>query len=221
MLKSSPQAGSRPTEHHTGHLGVANGFSLSSATLGRPAAPSAGSRGRSWFHTPTRLIQTTGSQELASGNSPAARRLWRWQTSRGGRTAPLLRRSSGAVRLFLRQTNLGLYGAAHGIRRAVPAQGARARPFSRGDPGMQGSSAASARHALAAEWIFAPPQPLKRRSHSGKRSTNRASGPMSPGDPCGNSTPSSAARRQCETSREEVGHSDPGGSHAGVYRQPI
>ena len=74
------------------------------------------------FPTLTCLIQTSGSQEPASGNSPAARRLWRWQTSRGGRTAPLLRRSSGAVRLFLRQTNLGLYGAAHGIRRAVPAQ---------------------------------------------------------------------------------------------------
>ena len=72
--------------------------------------------------TLTSLIQTTGSQEPASGNSLAARRLWRWQTSRGGRTAPLLRRSSGAVRLFLRQTNLGLYGAAHGIRRAVRAQ---------------------------------------------------------------------------------------------------
>ena len=101
--------------------------------------------------TPTCLIQTTGSQEPASGNSPAARRLWRWQTSRGGRTAPLLRRSSGAVRLFLRQTNLGLYGAAHGIRRAVPAQGARARPFSRGDPGSQGPSAVGAHHAPAAE----------------------------------------------------------------------
>ena len=144
-------AGSRPTERQAGHLGVAHHFSLSSATLGRPAAPSAGSRGRSWVRTPTRVIQTTGSQEPASGNSPAARRLWRWQTSRGGRAAPSVRRSSGSPRPLSQQTNLGLYGAAHGIRRAVLAQGGPARPSSRGDPGTQGPSTVGARHAPAAE----------------------------------------------------------------------
>ena len=48
-------------------------FGRSSATVGRPAAPSAGSDGRSRSRVPTRWIRTTGSQEPAGGNSPAAR----------------------------------------------------------------------------------------------------------------------------------------------------
>ena len=79
--------------------------------------------------------------------SVRARRVWWVEMSLGGLAAPSARRSSKTFLRMSQQTSLGLYGAAHGIRRAVPAQGARARPSSRGDPGTRRPSAIGAHHA--------------------------------------------------------------------------
>ena len=119
---AKPLAGSRPTERHSVHLCEAHHFARSSAALRRPPALSAVSCERRRHLAADRLIQTIGSQEPATGMLAHSWPLWRAETSRGGRAAPPVRRSSGSPRPLSQQTNRGLYGGAHGHRRAVQPQ---------------------------------------------------------------------------------------------------
>ena len=69
----------------------------------------------------------------ATGMSARAQPLWRAEMSRGGRTAPSVRRSSSAPRLFLRQTDIRFSDAVSGHLRAVRAQGALDEPSFHGE----------------------------------------------------------------------------------------
>ena len=55
-------------------------------------------------------FERPGAQELVGGNSPAARRLPRWQMGRDGQAAPTVRQSSGSPRPLSQQANLGPFG---------------------------------------------------------------------------------------------------------------
>ena len=80
-LSRDPAAGP-PTERHFSHTGMAHRFGRSSATLGRPAALSADSRGRSSFRMLTRRLN-----DLEPRSRQSAPRRRRGRCGAGGRAA--------------------------------------------------------------------------------------------------------------------------------------
>ena len=81
---------------------------------------------------------------------------------RDGRAASALSRSRAVLRPLTHQVSSMLYESRRGTRRAFVAHRATVRLIRHlADRTQGGPSAASARHALAAEWIFVSPQPLK------------------------------------------------------------
>ena len=150
-----------PAEQHWASLSVAHAFRRPSMVIGRSSAGSYRARALSFHRSPCALIQTSAALEPAGGKASGVR--WRrlCQVGCGGRVASALSRSRTVSQPLSHQVSIMLYESRRGTRRAFVAHRATVRLIRHLADRTQGPSAASARHALAAEWIFVSPQPLK------------------------------------------------------------
>ena len=111
-----------PTERHFSHTGMAHRFGRSSATLGRPAALSADSRGHSCFRMLTRRLN---DQEPRSWSAATRRRRGGYRAGRWAATAKLLRRCARAAGLLGRSRSRPTSGpseSSRGTRRPLSSQ---------------------------------------------------------------------------------------------------
>ena len=111
-----------PTERHFSHTGMAHRFGRSSATLGRPAALSADSRGHSCFRMLTRRLN---DQEPRSWSAATRRRRGGYRAGRWAATAKLLRRCARAAGLLGRcrsRPTSGPSESSRGTRRPLSSQ---------------------------------------------------------------------------------------------------